>query len=494
MKRAKILVIDDDESLRRVLEYNLAQEGYAVLTAASGEQGLDLLRREGADVVVTDVRMAGMDGLQVMERVRKQDPNIQVIILTAFGTIEMAVEAMRAGAFHYISKPFNRDELKLTISKALQLKDLERQNVVLRQELQSRIGLDNIIAESPPMRHILEMVERVAPTETTVLILGESGTGKELIARAIHHNSPRTEGPFVAVNCAAIPENLLESELFGHVRGAFTGAIRDRVGKFEAAEGGTVFLDEIGEMRPDLQVKILRCLEERTLERVGDNRPIKVDVRVLAATNKDLSKAIQAGEFREDLYYRLNVVPLSIPPLRDRREDIRALTQHFLKRLAAPPRLTVTPEAFRALQNYEWPGNVRELENALERAMIFHRGDVIDVGDLPETILAPKARDATALPVSLPESGLSLEEVERELILRALQKHDWNQSRAARYLGITRHTLLYRMEKHHIVRPGGRAAQGDEERQGARGAEEQRSRGAGEQEGSGTSHDQQGEH
>ncbi len=463
MKRAKILVIDDDESLRRVLEYNLAQEGYAVLTAASGEQGLDLLRREGADLVVTDVRMAGMDGLQVMQEVRKLAPNTQVILLTAFGTIEMAVEAMRAGAFHYISKPFNRDELKLTISKALQLRELERQNVVLRQELQSRVGLDHIIAESPPMRHILEMVERVAPTETTVLVLGESGTGKELIARAIHHNSPRADGPFVAVNCAAIPENLLESELFGHVRGAFTGAIRDRVGKFEAAEGGTIFLDEIGEMRPDLQVKILRCLEERTLERVGDNRPIRVDVRVLAATNKDLSKAIQAGEFREDLYYRLNVVPLSIPPLRERREDIRALTQHFLKRLAAPPRLTVTPEAFRALQHYEWPGNVRELENALERAMIFHRGDVIDVSDLPETIRTPKVREAAALPVTLPESGLSLEEVEKELILRALQKHDWNQSRAARYLGITRHTLLYRMEKHHIVRPGGRTAQGDEE-------------------------------
>ena len=469
MKRAKILVIDDDESLRRVLEYNLAQEGYAVLTAGSGETGLDLLKKEGADLVVTDVRMAGMDGLQVMEAVRRLDPNLQVIFLTAFGTIEMAVEAMKAGAFHYISKPFNRDELKLTIKKALQLRDLERENVVLRQELQSRIGLDNIIAESPGMKQILEMVERVAPTETTVLILGESGTGKELIARAIHNNSPRADGPFIAVNCAAIPENLLESELFGHVKGAFTGAIRDRVGKFEAAEDGTIFLDEIGEMRPELQVKILRSLEERTLERVGDNRAIHVDVRVLAATNKDLTKAIQAGEFREDLYYRLNVVPLHIPPLRERRDDIRPLTQHFLKRLGAPPRLTVTPEAFRALRSYDWPGNVRELENALERAMIFHRGDAIDVGDLPETIRSPKAKEAATLPVSLPDSGLSLEEVERELILRALQKHDWNQSRAARYLGVTRHTLLYRMEKHNIVRPGGRGGQAEEEPVGDQG-------------------------
>jgi len=269
MKRVKILVIDDDESLRRVLEYNLAQEGYAVLTASSGEQGLDLLKKEGADLVVTDVRMAGMDGLQVLAEVRKVDLNIQVIILTAFGTIEMAVEAMKAGAFHYISKPFNRDELKLTIKKALQLKALERENVALRQELQTRLGLDAIIAESPPMKQILEMLERVAPTETTVLILGESGTGKELIARALHANSSRAAGPFVAVNCAAIPEHLLESELFGHVKGAFTGAIRDRVGKFEAAEGGTIFLDEIGEMRPDLQVKILRCLEERSPERGG---------------------------------------------------------------------------------------------------------------------------------------------------------------------------------------------------------------------------------
>jgi two-component system NtrC family response regulator len=312
------------------------------------------------------------------------------------------------------------------------------------------------------MRHIVEMIRRVAPTETTVLILGESGTGKELVARAIHGLSTRARGPFVAVNCAAIPENLLESELFGHVKGAFTGAIRDRVGKFEAADGGSILLDEIGEMRPELQVKILRCLEERTVERVGDNRPIRVDVRVLAATNKDLSKAIQSGGFREDLYYRLNVVPLTIPPLRERREDIRALTQHFLTSLGAPLRLGIDPEAFRALEVYEWPGNVRELENALERALIFHRGDTITLLDLPETIRAPRSREATSLPVSLPETGLSLEKVEKDLILRALQKHDWNQSRAARYLGITRHTLLYRMDKHGIERPGGRGGHGEE--------------------------------
>jgi len=464
MRRIKILVIDDDESLRRVLEYNLAQEGYAVLTASSGEQGLELLKKEGADLILTDVRMAGMDGLQVLERARKLDPAIQVIILTAFGTIEMAVEAMKAGAFHYISKPFNRDELKLTIKKALQVKDLERENVALRQELTTRVGLDSIVAESPQMAEVLEMVARVAPTETTVLIMGESGTGKELIARAIHSNSPRARGPFIPVNCAAIPENLLESELFGHVKGAFTGAIRDRVGKFEAADGGTIFLDEIGEMRPDLQVKILRVLEERSLERVGDNRPIRVDVRVLAATNKDLGKAIQAGEFREDLYYRLNVVPVAIPPLRARRADVRVLAQHFLRRLGAAPGLTIAPEAFRALEAYDWPGNVRELENALERALIFHRGNLIGLADLPETIRLPRVREAAALPVSLPESGLSLEEVEKELILRALQKHDWNQSRAARYLGITRHTLLYRMEKHSIIRPGGKAAPAEEEK------------------------------
>ena len=465
MKRVKVLVIDDDESFQRILEYNLAQEGYAVLTAGSGEQGLELLRKEGADLVVTDVRMPGMNGLQVLEGVRKIDPNIQVIVITAFGSIEMAVEAMKAGAFHYISKPFNRDELRLTIKKALQLKSLERENLVLRQELKERTGLDAIIAESPQMKQILEMVERVAPTETTILILGESGTGKELIARAIHANSPRVGGPFVAVNCAAIPENLLESELFGHVKGAFTGAIRDRVGKFESAEGGTIFLDEIGEMRPELQVKILRCLEERIVERVGDNEPIRVNVRVLAATNKDLAKAMQAGEFREDLYYRLNVVPLQIPPLRERRQDIRPLVQQFLKRLGASPRLTVAPDAFRTLETYHWPGNVRELENALERAMIFRRGDVITLTDLPEAIRAPRAAEAAGLPVNLPEAGLSLEEVEKELILRALQKHDWNQSRAARYLGITRHTLLYRIEKHNIARPSSRVHPLEEEKE-----------------------------
>ncbi|MFA5028188.1 MAG: sigma-54 dependent transcriptional regulator, partial [Candidatus Methylomirabilota bacterium] len=258
--------------------------------------------------------------------------------------------------------------------------------------------------------------------------------------------------------CAAIPEHLLESELFGHVRGAFTGAIRDRIGKFEAADGGTIFLDEIGEMRPDLQVKILRVLEERTLERVGDNRPIRVEVRVLAATNKDLTRAIQTGEFREDLYYRLNVVPLDIPPLRERREDIRPLIQHFLRSLGAPPRLTIAPDAFRAMEAHLWPGNVRELENALERALIFHRGDAISLADLPETIRSPRSRESAAFPVELPESGLSLDGVEKSLILRALEKHDWNQSRAARYLGITRHTLLYRIEKHGIVRPGSRVS------------------------------------
>jgi two-component system NtrC family response regulator len=348
---------------------------------------------------------------------------------------------------------------------------LERENVVLRQALKSRNDLDSIVSESAGMRQITEMIRRVAPTETTVLILGESGTGKELVARAIHGLSPRARGPFVPVNCAAIPENLLESELFGHVKGAFTGAIRDRVGKFEAADGGTILLDEIGEMRPDLQVKILRCLEERVLERVGDNRPIRVDVRVLAATNKDLAKAIQAGEFREDLYYRLNVVPLAIPPLRERREDVRALTQHFLKTLGASPRLTIDPEAFRALETYEWPGNVRELENAVERALIFHRGDLIVMNDLPETIRAPRAKEASSLPVSLPEAGLSLEGVEKELIVRALQKHDWNQSRAARYLGITRHTLLYRMDKHGIARPGGRGGHGEDREASAESAE-----------------------
>jgi len=457
MRRVKILVIDDDESLRRVLEYNLAQEGYAVLTAASGEQGLELLRKEGADLVVTDVRMAGMDGMRVMEEVRKHDPDIQVIILTAFGTIEMAVEAMRAGAFHYISKPFNRDELKLTIRKALELKELRHETLSLRQALKRETELQDIIAESPRMQEVVEIIRRVAPTETTVLIQGESGTGKERVAKTLHSLSRRARGPFVAVNCAAIPETLLESELFGHVKGAFTGAIRDRIGKFEAAEGGTIFLDEIGEMRPELQVKILRCLEERSFDRVGDARPIHVDVRLLAATNKDLGKAIQAGEFREDLYYRLNVVPILIPPLRERHGDIRPFTQYFLRKLKAPPRLTIDPDAFRALETYEWPGNVRELENALERALIFHKKDLITLADLPETIRAPKTKEAAALPVTLPEAGLSLEEVEKELILRALQKHEWNQSRAARYLGITRHTLLYRMEKHGIARPGGRA-------------------------------------
>jgi DNA-binding NtrC family response regulator len=456
MKRIKILVIDDDESLRRVLEYNLAQEGYAVLTAASGEQGLELLKKEGADLVLTDVRMSGMNGLQVMEEVRKLDAKIQVIILTAFGTIETAVEAMKAGAFHYISKPFNRDELKLTIRKALELEALQRENVVLRQALKSRNDLDSIVADSPGMRQIVEMIRRVAPTETTVLILGESGTGKELVARAIHGLSPRSRGPFVAVNCAAIPENLLESELFGHVKGAFTGAIRDRVGKFEAAEAGTIFLDEIGEISPATQVALLRVLDGSTFRHVGGTREIRVDVRVLAATNRDLAGMVRQGLFREDLYYRLSTISVRLPSLRDRGEDIALLARHFVglfsARFGVERRLS--DEAMAVLRAHPWPGNVRELLHVVEAAMVVCEGPIIRPEHLPVAVRAGLAGSGHSPPADQQAStgageggSETLEEVERAHIERVLRAHHGHRGLAAKALGISERNLYRKLRE-----------------------------------------------
>jgi DNA-binding NtrC family response regulator len=449
MKKPFILLIDDDPSLRRVIEYSLAESGYSVLPAASGEEGLALFQKEPCDAVITDITMPGISGMEVLVKVRKADPNVPVIVITAYGTIESAVSAMKQGAFDYITKPFNRDELRITLERALKMGRLEKENVRLRAEVIDRYRFDAIVGGSEKIREVIALAGRVAPSEATVLVTGESGTGKELLARGIHYSSRRAEGPFVAVNCAAIPESLIESELFGHVKGAFTGAVRDREGKFELADGGTLFLDEIGDLRVDLQAKILRALQERTIDRVGGVKQVDLDVRVIAATNKDLEREVRQGNFREDLYYRLSVVTLQMPPLRDRKDDIPVLAEHFLRKFNPGHAVRLAPDALALMTAYGWPGNVRELENVMERASVLKRGDTITRQDLPEK-LGRRATGAAEVLLNLPEEGLSLEELEKDLIIKALEKHKGNQTRAAEYLRITRPTLIYRLEKYGL--------------------------------------------
>ncbi len=448
-KKNTILLIDDDQSLRRVMEYSLTESGYAVRTAANGEEGLALFGQEPFDAVVTDITMPGLDGIEVLTRMQRTDPAVPVILITAYGTIENAVAAMRQGAFDYITKPFNRDELRLTLERALKMRRLERENVRLRAEVTDRYRFDGIIGGSEPLREALDLAGRVAASDASVLITGESGTGKELLAKGIHYNSARADGDFVAVNCAAIPEQLIESELFGHMKGAFTGAVRDKEGKFELADGGTLFLDEIGDLRIDLQAKILRALQERAVDRVGGTKPVAVDVRIIAATNQDLERAVKEGAFREDLYYRLSVVTIRMPPLRERKDDIVLLTDHFLKKFNKDAAVSLDAGVRAALLRYGWPGNVRELENVIERALVLRRGETVTAADLPEKVLRPGG-SAEDVMLNLPEDGISLEDLEKALIRKALERHNGNQTRAAEYLRITRPTLIYRMEKYGL--------------------------------------------
>ena len=450
-----VLVIDDDESLRKVVEYNLIEEGYRVLTAADGAAGLATFQEHPVDLIVTDIRMPGLDGLDLLARVRAMQPDLAVVVLTAHGTIDSAVEAMRIGAADYLTKPFNRDQLKTAVRKAFDVASLRSENRLLRQIVADRFSFANMIAASRSMRAVTDTAGRVAQSDATVLLEGESGTGKELLAKAIHFHSARRRGPFVTINCGAIPEQLLESELFGHRRGSFTGAVGDKRGKFEAADGGTIFLDEIGELPPLLQVKILRVLQEREIDKVGETRPLKVDVRVIAATNRDLEKMIGGGGFRDDLYYRLAVVSIRVPPLRERVDDIPLLVDHFLDKHAERLRRERPPvekAVYSALNLYTWPGNIRELENVIERALVLDRDSVLGLDDLPDRLRAQEHHVAT-LRMELPDEGISLEDVERELLLAALQRHGWNQTRAAAFLGITRSTLVYRMQKFGLERP-----------------------------------------
>lgn len=448
--KAKILIIDDDNSLRRVLEYNLQEEGYEVQAASSGEEGLYLFGQSQPNLVITDMKMSGMDGLMVLKSIKERAPDALVIIITAFGTVDVAVEAMKSGAYDYITKPFNRDELKLTVSKALQFSGLTEENKRLKSELADKADFRTIVGTSKEMEKVFDVIRKVADTEASILITGESGTGKELVARSIHANSSRRDAPFVAINCAAIPRDLLESELFGHVKGSFTGAVKDKIGKFQVAEGGTLFLDEVGELPIELQPKLLRALQEKEVEPVGGTKVQKLDVRVVSATNLNVDKAIADGSFREDLYYRLSVIPMHLPPLRERRKDIPLLIKYFCTKHGSE-KVAFDKDALETLVMYPWPGNVRELENTIERLLIMRNGDVIGIDELPEKLLENGAKGSAV--IKLPDEGYSLEQLEREIVVEALERNTWNQTAAARFLRIPRHTLIYRIEKYGIVVP-----------------------------------------
>jgi nitrogen regulation protein NR(I) len=475
MKR--VLIIEDDETVRDVLRSFLGKKGFEVTLAQDGESGVDLLRTEKFDLIFTDLVMPGISGMEVLKKVIALKIAVPVIVMTAFGTVQTAVEAMRIGAFDYITKPFNLDELMIVLDKAFTAAKLQKENLMLKKQLKNKYNFEGLVGDSSSMQVVYELIEKIADTDSTVLITGDSGTGKELIAKTIHFNNlSRAGGPFVPLNCAAIPKELLESELFGHERGAFTGAINTRIGRFEMAQGGTLFLDEVGELDPSLQVKLLRILQEREFERVGGVKTIKVDVRILAATNKDLENVTKEGKFREDLFYRLNVLPLHLPPLRQRVEDITLLTAHFVEEFSQKRKrepFTFSSDAMYCLLKYHWPGNVRELENLIERLTILVSNKVVTVEDLPEkfhqlilvdmeraggTLTQPDQTALTSMPASLKhgamefgDDGIDLNamvsSLERNLIMQALEKARGVRSKAAQLLRLNRTTLLEKMKK-----------------------------------------------
>ncbi len=428
----------------------LVERGFEVVQAESGEKAVQLLDQFAFDIVITDLRLPGMDGTRVIQTALARYPGIVGIVITGYGTVKDAVDAIKKGASDFIAKPFQFDELMHVLQKALEQRRLKSENAYLRSQLEERYQFGGILGRSRPMQALFQMLETVARSNSTILITGETGTGKEVVARAIHHNSPRRAHRFVAINCSAIPETLLEAELFGHVRGAFTGAVGTRQGRFEQAHKGTLFLDEVGTMSTALQMKLLRALQEREFERVGDNQTIKVDVRVIAATNSDLGRMVSEGAFREDLYYRLNVIPIQLPPLRDRRDDIPILVKHFLEKFSASATL-VSQGAMRLLMAYSWPGNVRQLENAVERAVALSAGrDALDVADLPQEVQTTTQAAATPF-VDFPDDGLDmpayLAAIEKDLIARALERTRGNRNRAADLLGIKRTTLVEKLRR-----------------------------------------------
>ena len=471
-----ILVIDDNESIRDLLSEFLTGKGFEVTGVGDGEAGLDQLKRQKFDLFFVDLVMPGMGGVDVLREAKNLNVDAPAIVITAFGSIETAVDAMRFGAFDYITKPFNLEELLMTVNRAIDHQKLQRENATLKKQLKDRFDFRKIVGNSPRMQSLYRILEKISDTDSTVLITGESGTGKELVAKTIHFNSSRASNPFVPINCGAIPRDLIESELFGHEKGSFTGAIGSRIGRFELAAGGTIFLDEIGELPFPLQVKLLRVIQEREFERIGGVRTIKVNVRIIAATNRDLEKAVAEGAFREDLFYRLNVIPLHVPPLRERDDDVFLLFDHFMGEICRRRKkipLKVSPEARDTLRRYRWPGNVRELENAVERMVVLTEGDVIGIDDLPEHIRgdrgkagSPPTRTAAApadIPVPLPwsESGIDLNgvlgDLERSLILQALQQAGGVKKKAAALLGLNRTTLIEKIKKKGLSVPAGAA-------------------------------------
>lgn len=448
-ERKRVLAVDDEPNMRRLLEITLRQAGYQALLADNGHAALDILRRKGADLVVSDLNMPGMDGIKLIAAMREEGMETPLIIVTAKGEVESAVTAMKLGAADYILRPFDLETLEIAMTRALSLARLKNENRFLRAEVER--DTEDMVGESAPMQRLRQVIRQVAPEKSTVLISGETGTGKEVVAHAIHRLSPRSESLFVAVNCAAIPAEMMESELFGHERGAFTGAIRERLGKFEMADGGTLFLDEITEMPVALQAKLLRALQEGVIERLGGNRTIPVDIRVIAATNRDPQQAVREGRLREDLYYRLNVFRLDLPPLRERRDDISGLARHFLSRRHGK----ISDKALDALQGYAWPGNVRELENVLERAAIMAGGQPIETGHLPADIIAPESGTSASDAAPLQEPAFqtlpqAVEAMEKRLIIQAIAASNGNKSRAARLLDISERSLWYKVNRYKI--------------------------------------------
>jgi DNA-binding NtrC family response regulator len=447
-----ILIADDDSSFRRVLEYQLKQADYEVLTAEDGRKALEIFSQNRCHAVLTDLDMPGLSGSELLKAVKQQSPDTPVIIITAYGTIDSAVEAMKTGAFNYVTKPVNRDALLHILDQALKFSGLIEENRNLRQAISATFKFEGIVGGSKAMQRVISQTTQLARVDTTVLITGESGTGKEILAKAIHYNSPRSGKPLVIINCGAIPDTLLESELFGYRKGAFTGATTNKMGKFESADGGTVCLDEIGELRTQLQAKVLRVVQENEIDVIGEIKPRKIDVRIIAATNRDLRQMVADGQFRQDLFYRLSVASLHLPPLRERMEDIPLLVRSFAdricKRYGKSP-VNIGNPILRQLEKYSWPGNVRELENAIERLVVFSRDNTANIDDLPAEVLQPQVTVGKIL-LRVPPEGLSMAELEKELVVEALERNQWNQTRAAAFLRITRNVLVYRMQKYHL--------------------------------------------
>ena len=453
MPEARVLVVDDERSMRELLAIMLRQTGYDVTLADGGEAAIESLKTDVFDLVITDLRMRKVDGLAVLRAAKEHSPQTVVLMVTAYASTDTAVEAMKLGAYDYVTKPFKLDEIRLTIANALERKRLQDENIVLKRQLRKERGSEAFIGKSPKMLEIFETIRKTADSASTVMITGESGTGKELVARAIHQDGARRKGPFISVNCGAVPEGVIESELFGHVKGAFTGAVANTLGLFSAADGGTLFLDEITEIPASVQVKLLRAIQEREVRRVGDTRDLKVDVRLIAASNRDLTKAVADGTLREDLFYRLNVIPIHLPALRDRRDDIPLLVTHFVEKISkemGKPVRAVAPETLAVLEQYHWPGNIRELENVIERAIVLGSGEILEPSALPPDLRRP--RGAQDVPIEIPEQGIDLEttldRIEQQYMEAALERTGGVQTRAAELLGLSFRQFRYKLQKH----------------------------------------------